>query len=160
MLIGGNQDDETIVWQPALKLNWSNFKGKSKNNRAAAVTASGLTYDFSTFTKNGAIKVTYEVSAHFYPNKSWYRAEVCDSLILSHEQLHFDITELHARKLRAAFKNKKFTSNAKNEVKAIYRQINLELNAYQNQYDTETNFSRNREKQLSWNTTIAEKLIK
>lgn len=159
LLLSGNQEEEeTVLWQPTRKLNWSNFKGKPANNRAAAVTASGLTYTISTLTKNGVITVTFDVSAYFYPDKSWYRPEVCDSVILSHEQLHFDITELFARKFRAQLKTKKFTSNAKNEVGVLYKQINRELHTFQERYDAETNFSRDREKQLSWNKTIAEKL--
>lgn len=158
ILITNNQDEETLLWQPKLKLNWSNFKGKPTNNRAAAVTASGLTYDFSTLSKNGVLQVEYTISSYFYPNKSWYRPEVCDSIILSHEQLHFDITELYARKLRKQLDKKKFTSNAKNEVRTIYKQINFELNEYQNLYDAETDFSRNREKQLEWKNKIATEL--
>tara|TARA_R110002051_G_scaffold226875_1_gene289413 strand:- start:1186 stop:1713 length:528 start_codon:yes stop_codon:yes gene_type:complete len=158
ILISKYQDEETLLWQSSLKLNWSNFKGKPTNNKAAAVTASGLTYNFSTLSKNGEIKVDYTIGSYFYPDKSWYRPEVCDSIILSHEQLHFDITELYARKFREQLKNKKFTSNAKNEVRAIYKQINFELNEYQNLYDAETDFSRNREKQLEWKNKIATKL--
>tara|TARA_R110002050_G_scaffold267266_2_gene408878 strand:- start:25860 stop:26336 length:477 start_codon:yes stop_codon:yes gene_type:complete len=154
------QDEETILWQSSRKLNWTDFKGVPENNRAAAITASGLTYQFSTTKKNGeVVAIDYEVSSYFYPDKSWYRPEVCDTIILSHEQLHFDITELYAREFRRRLKVQKFTSNVKNEVKAIYREINIELNKYQDQYDTETNFSRNREQQLFWNKTIAEALI-
>lgn len=153
------QDEETIVWESSRKLNWTDFKGVPENTRAAAITASGLTYEFSTIKKNGAVVVIdYKVSSCFYPHKSWYRPEVCDTIILNHEQLHFDITEVYARELRKRLKEKKFTSNVKNEVKTIYRQITIELNKYQEQYDTATNFSRNREQQLSWNKTIAETL--
>lgn len=153
------QDEETILWQSSRKLNWTDFKGVPENNRAAAITASGLTYQFSTKKNGEVVAIDYEVSSYFYPDKSWYRPEVCDTIILSHEQLHFDITELYAREFRRRLKVKKFTSNVKNEVKAIYREINIELNTYQDQYDTETNFSRNREQQLFWNKTIAEALI-
>jgi hypothetical protein len=155
------QDDEVMLWNSDLKLQWSDFRGEPQNNRAAAVTASGLTYRFSTSKKNGdVVAVDFVVSSYFYPNKSWYRPEVCDSVILSHEQLHFDITELFARKFRERLKEVKFTNNVKAEVKAIYKKVNLELNDFQNLYDSETNFSRNREQQLLWNRKIAIALSK
>lgn len=155
----GEQDYETILWETGKKLRWEDFKGKPENQRAAAVTASGLTYRFSTTKKNGeVVDIDYEVTSFFYPNKSWYKPEVCDSIILSHEQLHFDITELYARKFRKLLSETKFTNNVKNEVKTIYNQINVELNEYQNQYDDETNFSRNREQQLHWNNSIDDAL--
>ena len=150
-----NQDEEVIIWDKSKKLSWEDFKGAPENNRAAAVTASGLTYQFSTTKKNGHIvEVDFTVVSYFYPNKSWYRPEVCDEIILGHEQLHFDITEVYARKFTKLLKEKKFTNNVKNEVKQIYSSINSELNDFQNLYDTETNFSRNREQQLAWELKV------
>ena len=150
-----NQDEEVILWEKSKNLTWDNFKGVPENNRAAAVTASGLTYEFSTTKKNNqVVAIDFTVSSHFYPNKSWYRPEVCDEVILGHEQLHFDITEVYARKFIKLLKQKKFTDNVKNEVKQIYSTINSELNEFQNLYDSETNFSRNREAQLTWELKV------
>ncbi len=161
LLIFDNQEEEVVLWDSDFKLQWSDFKGKPQNDRAAAVTSSGLTYRFSTTKRNNdVVSVDFVVSSYFYPNKSWYRPEVCDAIILSHEQLHFDITELFARKFRKRLQEAKFTNNVKAEVKAIYKQINIELNDFQNLYDLETNFSRNREQQLLWNKKIANALEK
>ena len=60
--------------------------------------------------------------------------------------------------MRKLLKETKFTKNVKSEVRAIYRQINKELAEFQNLYDDETNFSRDREKQFLWNKKIAEAL--
>ncbi|WP_158975987.1 DUF922 domain-containing protein [Cellulophaga sp. L1A9] len=145
------QDEEIILWDAGAKLSWADFKGEPTNTRAAAVTASGLTYSFSTLRKNDdVVEVNFTVLSHFYPNESWYRSEVCDAIILKHEQLHFDITELYARKFLDRLNKTTFTTNAKSEVKVVYNQINKELNEYQNLYDSETNFSRNREQQQLW----------
>lgn len=154
------QDEETITWKSGVKLSWSNFKGEPTNTRAAAVTASGLTYNFSTLRKNDdVVEVNFEVKSYFYPKESWYRPEVSDAIILKHEQLHFDITELFARKFLERLNKTTFTNNAKEEVKAIYKQINTALNEYQNLYDSETNFSRNREQQQAWEVKL-EKLLR
>jgi DNA-binding transcriptional regulator GbsR (MarR family) len=53
-----------------------------------------------------------------------------------------------------------FTKNVKAEVKAIYREINKELAAFQQVYDRETDYSRNIEQQLSWNKKIKDSLAK
>jgi hypothetical protein len=132
------------------------FKGIPQNSQAAAVTASGLTYSFSTIKKNNVIvDINFEVSSFFYPHKSWHQPALSDSLILSHEQLHFDITEVYAEKFRVRLAAATFNNNAKAEVKAIYDQVTRELNKYQNLYDAETNFSRDLEQQLLWNKKIA-----
>lgn len=154
------QDEEVIPWSADRKLQWSDFKGTYlKTQWAAATTASSISYEFSTFEKEGRLYIDFKVGCEFYPDKSWYRPELCDSLILSHEQLHFDIAELHARKMRKRLAEFQFTKNIKEEVKVIYKAIIKELYILQNNYDHETNFSRNLEKQLIWNKRIAAALI-
>lgn len=154
------QTEETIVWRPNLKLNWSNFKDKAPiNNRAAAITASGITYKYTTyFDKKKGNRFTYEVVALFYPNKSWYKPELCTDITLSHEQLHFDIAEIYASKMRLSLSKIKPSKHTRNQVKDIYTAINKELNAYQDLYDSETNYSRDIEKQLLWQTKVKKQL--
>lgn len=154
------QEEEVIPWSVDRKLQWSDFKGSYlKTQWAAATTASSISYEFSAFEKNDQLFLDFKVGCEFYPNKSWYRPEVCDSLILSHEQLHFDIAEFHARKMRKRLAETQFTENIKDEVKTIYKAIIKELYIFQNKYDHDTNFSRNLEKQIFWNKMIAEALV-
>jgi len=79
-------------------------------------------------------------------------------VVLSHEQLHFDITELFARKFRERLKTVKNDTDIKKKVRKIFAEINRELNTFQNKYDRETNYSRNIPEQLLWNEKIAEAL--
>ncbi|WP_339713314.1 DUF922 domain-containing protein [uncultured Kriegella sp.] len=155
-----SQKEEIIPWSSERKLAWSDFKGKPfKTAWAAATTASGISYEFSTAGTAAAPELTINVVTYFYPKKSWYRPELCDSIILGHEQLHFDISELYARKMQKRLSETRFTKNIKSEIKAIFRQINRELGQFQNRYDRETNFSRDLEKQRFWNKMIAEALV-
>ncbi len=162
LLLGTTSNDvppeRTIRWTPEVRLSWDNFQGKPTISRAAAITASGISYQFSSMYKNGAVALDFTVDTFFYPDKSWYRPDLCDSVILGHEQLHFDISELYARKMRRQLSETRFTENVKAEVKAIYRQINTDLNDFQNRYDAETNYSRDREQQQRWNVAIAKEL--
>lgn len=157
--IGVAQEEETIPWSADRKLQWSDFKGSYlKTEWAAATTASSISYQFSTFEKDGQLYADFKVGCEFYPKKSWYRPELCDSVILSHEQLHFDIAELYARKMRKRLAETKFTKNIREEVKAVYKNVLKELYIFQNKYDHETNFSRDLEEQQLWNKTIGEAL--
>jgi len=151
--------EEEVLWNAQERLTWADFKDQPPaNDNAAAVTASGITYSFSSLqTKNG-IEADFKVMAYFYPYKSWYKPEVCNDLILSHEQLHFDISELYARKFRDILRKKRFTKNIKAEVREIYKQVLKELAMFQDRYDEETNYSRNSEKQLLWNKKVADAL--
>ena len=157
--LGYGQEDEVVLWTPSRKLTWSDFKGRPSNiSNAAAITASGITYSFSAQGTKDRMELDFKVDTHFYPDKSWYKPKLANPMILSHEQLHFDISEVYARKLRQILAKTKFTSNAKSEVKEIYRNILRELNDYQNQYDSETNFSRDTVQQLIWNKKIKKAL--
>lgn len=152
--------EEVIPWSAERKLQWSDFKGSYfKTEWAAATTASGISYSFSSYQKDGQWYLDFLVSCEFYPDKSWYQPELCDSVILSHEQLHFDISELFARKMRKRLAESRFTKHVKAEVKAIYKDILHELSNFQNKYDHETNFSRDFEKQVLWNKKIAKALL-
>lgn len=156
----GISQEATIEWDPDHRLSWEDFRGQPvEDSPAAAITASGISYFFSTYEdEQGKMGIRYTVKTHFYPDKSWYHPDLGDVIILSHEQLHFDISELFARKMRAQLGATKFTRNVKEEVREIYRKINEELAAFQNRYDDETNYSRDREAQLIWNELIARAL--
>ena len=153
------QEYESITWREK-RLTWDDFRGEPPlSDRVAATTASGISYQFSTSGTRSSYKVDFEISTHFYPNKSWYKPELCDEVILSHEQLHFDISELFARKLRKVLSEATFThENVKRKIKDLYNRNNEELSDFQHRYDSETNFSRNREQQLIWNKQITDAL--
>lgn len=152
---------EEVLWQPGKRLYWKDFKGEvPSGSGAAATTASGISYQFSTSYKDGEMVVDYEVNAFFYPTKSWYKPKMCNDVTLIHEQLHFDITELFARQMRKKMAATKFTKNIKAAVKVIYTNTLEELNNFQNRYDNETDYSRNIPQQKIWIRKIQKALSK
>ncbi len=155
----GQEIEEGVLWNADKRLSWKDFKGKvPPAAEPAATTASGISYRYSANLIHHEVKLDFEVNAYFYPNESWYKPDVCDNLILSHEQLHFDIAELYARKMRDKLRRTSFSDNVKQEIRDIYRDILTELEDFQDQYDWETGFSRNAAKQLEWNRKIAKAL--
>lgn len=156
------QDEPTMSWNPDKKLIWSNFKASPiQHYDVIAVTASGLSFHYSTTRyNNGRIDYDFDVTAHFYPEKSWYIEDDVTEITLAHERLHFDITELHARKFRQRVRNKKFSNNIDAEMDVINNAINAELRDMQKQYDEDTSHSRIIEKQEVWQSFIAEELNK
>tara|TARA_R110001583_G_scaffold90137_3_gene231712 strand:+ start:16989 stop:17522 length:534 start_codon:yes stop_codon:yes gene_type:complete len=158
--ISNLQSQEEVVWEPEFRFTWNDFKGAVPiGSTAAATTASGISYNFSTFYENDELTIDYKVYAYFYPTRSWYRSDVCNEVTLLHEQLHFDITELYARKMRKELAEAKFTENVKAEVRKIYKSTLRQLNDFQNKYDSETNYSRNLTVQERWVSDIESALI-
>jgi len=156
------QNDEPVLsWNESYKLTWQDFKAKPNSNESAvAITASGITFGFSIrqTDKNEVVSFSSEVHAHFYPEQSWYKIEQVDNHILGHEQLHFDITELYARKFKYSISQVKLSNNVRRDLKKIHNDINTELSQMQNKYDTETDYSRNFESQSKWKIYVDTKL--
>lgn len=151
-----------MSWTASYKLTWDDFKGKPNNNvGSVAITASGISFGYSIKENNNSIvDFNTEVSANFFPEKSWYKKELANAHILNHEQLHFDITELFARKFRKELERLKPENGIKKTFNHINRTINKELDAMQDLYDTETNHSINVEAQTKWQVYINEELDK
>ncbi|WP_372938074.1 DUF922 domain-containing protein [Seonamhaeicola sp.] len=156
------QEEPVLSWSESYKLSWTDFKGSPNlQDSAVAVTASGISFGYSIKqTNNEVTNFSTQVHAHFYPEQSWYKPDRAGIHVLNHEQLHFDITELHARKLRYEINKLKITNHVKSELKTLQKTINLELKNTQNKYDLETNFSRNIEAQAQWKAYIAQELKK
>ncbi|HYM95347.1 MAG TPA: DUF922 domain-containing protein [Chitinophagaceae bacterium] len=146
--------EELLSWNNHNKLVWNDYKGSiDPSSDAAASTATylGINYNISNSS------VSYKISCWFSKNKSWGRYK--SEYILSHEQGHFDITEIFARKLNKMMSDYTFNRNTyQQDLKKIYRDILNEKEKIQNQYDKQTDFSRNKEKQEEWLKKIADML--
>ncbi len=153
------QEADAIRWHPEFRLAWSDFRATPPaSTRIAATTASGISYSYRANGTGGRYTLDFEVDTFFYPDKSWYHPESCDEVVLSHEQLHFDISELFARKFRKRLQDGVFTGDVKTEVRSLFTDINRELSEFQERYDRETDYSRDREAQMQWNAIIADLL--
>jgi len=79
--------------------------------------------------------------------------------VLNHEQLHFDITEVFARKLygeAALLKDEPGDIPAK--AKELFNRINSECEKMQEQYDDETQHGTVIDRQTAWNKKVNELL--
>jgi hypothetical protein len=150
---------EKIRWEENKKLTWSDFKGSPKNvSSFVASTNSGISLSFSVTTSNGDTKVDYTVASYFYPNESWYKPDTVNPQILAHEQTHFDISELFARKLKEKFSRIQKDSNFKSEAEVVYKQNEKDRVEMQDRFDEETNHSRIDKKEVAWELYIKEQL--
>jgi hypothetical protein len=139
-------EDEMIPWQTQRKLNWDDFLSEpQKQGDAVASTSTSLGISYQV--KNG--ELTYSITCNFSRKKSWGLLKT--EYILAHEQAHFDITELHARKLYQALYNYEFKPETfKKDIAAIYEGIVKEKEAMQEAYDGETDHSRRKRTQFDW----------
>ncbi|MEZ4817149.1 MAG: DUF922 domain-containing protein [Flavobacteriaceae bacterium] len=152
-------EEEKIVWDANRPLTWEDFRGiPNRADDFVASTNSGISFSFSFKERNGVATISYTVVSNFYPDLSWYRPERVSTYILEHEQNHFDISELHARKLRKALSALTHNKDFKEKAEAIYNTVEAERRAMQTLYDSESDHSNIEEAEYQWRKIVAEKL--
>ena len=141
-----NNDNEMIPWRTQRKLTWDDFLSEpQKQGDAVASTSTSLGISYQV--KNS--ELTYSITCNFAKKKSWGLLKT--EYILAHEQAHFDITELHARKLYEALYHYEFNPQTfKKDIAAIYDRIVKEKETMQEAYDSETDHSRRKRLQYEW----------
>lgn len=94
-----------VAWSAAWRLRWSDFQADPpRGGVESALTSYGLYYAWRC---RGRV-FEFRVIAAFHPRQSWVKAAVVrDSVAsrrtLAHEQTHFDIAEVYARRMRLHF---------------------------------------------------------
>lgn len=137
---------DMIPWAISKRLTWEDFLCEPKRGTDAVASTStslGISYQLV----NG--KLNYQITCHFNKEKSWGLLKT--DYILAHEQGHFDITEIFARKLYEALQNYEFIKRSfKKDISAIYQSIVKQKEEFQKAYDGETDHSRKRSVQYDW----------
>lgn len=152
---------QKIIWKEDRKLEWDNFKSpvnRKNNPDVAAYTHCGWEYSVVTST-NPKTPVKIEIAAIFNEERSWKDSKRISDYILLHEQKHFDIAEIFARKLRKEVAEKIVTSGDYNKYfQAVYRKVSNDYQNFQKSYDRETQHGINEQKQKEYNILISEEL--
>lgn len=152
-------EEEKVPWREGKKLTWSMFKGQPENlGNFVASTNSGISLSFGIRTMGDEVQVDYSVQSYFYPNDSWYSSGNVTEIVLAHEQTHFDISELFARKLRQKFDAIPKTKDFKKYAKEIYHKNEEDRVNMQDQFDKQTDHSRLEKVELKWEAFVQDQL--
>ncbi|HEX7868482.1 MAG TPA: DUF922 domain-containing protein [Chryseobacterium sp.] len=154
---------QKINWSEDQKLVWDNFKSKTNNLGGSTVVAyTHCGWEYSAITSSDPkVPVKIEIQTIFNEDKSWKDDKRINDYVLVHEQKHFDIAEIHARKLRKEVSEKiKTTSEYNKFFKTIYAKISSEYKQFQATYDRITEHGMNKKKQAEYNILISEELEK
>lgn len=157
-IIGLSNAQDKIFWNENRKLVWADFQSKTQPNtsKAAATTFCGISYLLKSPTKKFTSKEV-KIQSFFVPSKSWTHNEHETDLVLMHEQSHFDIAELFARRFRKLISDK--TMDAK-MLQKYYTEIYDDYKDYQQDYETVTNNGRIHDKQYEYTEKIKQEIKK
>ena len=146
-----------VPWAAGRPLTVADFQGRPAATEAhAALTSARL--DASGACRDNVFVA--DVRAVFDPNTSWVRDPGTITVaLLRHEQLHFDIAELYARRLRL-----RFAAARPNCVQLqatfnnISRSIYADWEREESRYDQESNHGLNAVQQAFWERQTAVRL--
>jgi predicted secreted Zn-dependent protease len=146
--------NDNIEWNEFYKLQWHDFQGERGES---SIGDAGTAVQIKAKPFYVKDKIEYDVYAYFNRKKSW-STDKSDAL-LAHEQLHFDIAEWYARKIRK--KIKQLRSSGVNDVDIYNSHIRVlleESNEVDMQYDMETLHGAMAKKQAAWKKKVSEAL--
>ncbi|MBN2820072.1 MAG: hypothetical protein JXP36_13935 [Bacteroidales bacterium] len=152
-----------MKWDQNEKLEWNDFMGVPSDTIyvtnshfvACAVSCIELKYRYSISNN----EVDFVINNYFNRQKSF----TCDTLsqqLLEHEQCHFDLHEVYARKIRRQVKILKNDGVIKiAKYIEIYKDLNIELDSINNLFDSETFYGNKETKQKEWYMRIKNQLV-
>lgn len=155
-----SQDSSRYILWGIRKLSWLDFKEKVTYDKYPYQLAKTrwqldiIIDDTSEFKSSS--KINIRIAALFIPEHSWVRnlkPNIATVALLQHEQTHFDLVELYARKLREKLSNVKLTiKNYKKEIDKIKNKVLRKLHAAQSSYDYDVKGMVDGEEQNKWTT--------
>ena len=161
LLRGDLAEDHAFAWSTRRPLAWSDFQGSPPSEGSEAAKTSYTLY--SAWRCRGAV-FEFRVIAGFRPGQSWVKAAVLkDSTqrrtILRYEQTHFDLAEVHARRMRRAFEDlARPCSQTDSQLSAEADRLTQEEKAEQRRYDVETHHGLLSDQQATWSRDVARRL--
>lgn len=153
------ENDSILLWSSKRKLEWKDFQSNNKVNEYEFAQAV-VTPSLKVFPKS--ISSTFDLSklkvvAILFKNESWFKKQ--KESILNHEQGHFSITEIYARKIRKEWTEALLRNELNlDKVVLIFKTLEDEHWNFQQKYEDETSRGTNYEKQKEWSILI-EKML-
>jgi hypothetical protein len=148
------------AWKQGQNLTWDDFQARAPRSAGepSAVTDTGFRVQLECREEFLDIRV----AAEFHRNSSWVKAGRKSAELLRHEQGHFDLTELYARRMRKAVRDARIgcadDRQAEAAGKKIFARLDREWENAEKQYDADTNYGTDLGKQKETSERIARQL--
>ncbi len=149
--------DSVLVWSKDRKLAAEDFRHHVYDSLATHIgygyrksSLLDIHVDVSEYSRDKN-SCTYNIYPVFFRYQSWLH----DTAQLQHEQLHFDISEVYARKMRRCLLLLKDNPKQLKHAKDRLKELSSEHELYQAKYDKETSSGRFPNMQIFWARNVA-----
>jgi hypothetical protein len=159
LILSFSIEGDKIRWDTSYKLKWTDYKA-SPYQESDVSAVSTISINYQLIREELDLKLI--IYAEFIKDKSWVRTEAKNKpSLLKHEQGHFDVYEIFARKIRSEIISSDLSkNNYKDEINLLYDSL-VDLCAITNQqYDKESMLSMDSIGQAKWDMFFANELNK
>jgi hypothetical protein len=151
------ENDSIIIWNKERKITWDDFLSKDYEVYKYDIGGAGIATTIDIYPKriNCSNLEMIRILPLMHKKKSWVEDNTAS--LLNHEQTHFNIAEVFARKIRKAIAEH-IEQNEICDLQAIvdiYYRLEEEYRQTQILYDQETKHNLNFEKQQEWDKNIS-----
>ena len=148
------QDPSSLEW--GRPISYDDFESKPDEADTAAANISVSILLGYINTESNILR--FKVVAVMDKDESWIKKEFRKDHILKHEQGHFDIAQIFARKLAAALKKRFYTPRDVRILSDLYDDFLNQMNEVQVRYDDETRGGWDPVAQSKWRRYIQREL--
>ena len=153
---------EAVQWSASRPLTWDDFQGVPPTGDPERVAETAYTLLHAVNCRGRVFQ--FRAVAAFLPRQSWVRPSVRSNATqsvrsLSHEQTHFNLTEVYARRIRRYFAELQDPClKSEREIEAQADQLIREESAAQRRYDDETSHGRIGATQNRWDADTVKQI--
>ena len=152
---------DTLIWSESYRLAWTDFLGPVRTSDFAAESNCMFNYKARPEIANGILTLYVNFDACFIKRSSWVKdGREKDSLLL-HEQYHFNICEMFARKFRKKLMELELSPmKVEQAVKFLFDDVWNQYVQAQNDYDDQTRHGLVNDEQDRWILEVDAELSK
>jgi hypothetical protein len=153
-------DDDTLYFRQR-KLTVEDFTIKNtKISKYAAAVFTSMGYNSSVEMSNDTIFLDFQLKVYQIKGMSWILEEAKTKFVVSHEQTHFNITQLIGEKFKERLSEEILPpQDFDSRLQFLYLEYYRQINKMQEKYDTETEHGINASMQAVWNQKIEDELL-
>ena len=149
------QSSDTIYYSQRDKVTWDDFITIQVDTAKLVKADLATTIQMKTTKVNVWTGVaSFDVVAVAFKNRSWVTNNGKTDNELRHQQLYFDISEVIARRLKADMNSKKINAGRQKKITETFQAYDKMLFEMHKNYDNDTRFGTDLEKQAEWEKKI------
>jgi hypothetical protein len=146
---------DTVLWQSDKSLHWMDYKGAPDyHSHYDALTHSEIKYKVSVHRA----LARFDFVTFFMKKSSWTKHSQ-DPVLLKHEQIHFNVAELHKRLfIQILYTRNLYRDGFESQVKRLGDSINTARNKMDDEFDADVSNTRDVMKINKWNREVNDAL--